>query len=232
MNKKEWRKNRKANGLCYNCSNQSIPGRTLCEKCNFKNTEACRERTNNRKSQELCPRCGDHPSNDNIYCDRCLKLDSINRQTRLSCNMCSYCKKNEVVFDKTYCQDCANRRKAERQEKKINGICCETGCNEFAVHNKTKCVQCIAKIKLKYAKLRETVLNHYGMRCNCKCGCNVTNTKHLTIDHIKNDGAAHRRITGTGASFYRWVINNQFPDFLQILCWNCNCAKQYFGGCS
>lgn len=36
----------------------------------------------------------------------------------------------------------------------------------------------------------------------------------------------------SGWNFYRWLKNNGFPkkDF-QLLCFNCNCAKGFFGMC-
>lgn len=31
--------------------------------------------------------------------------------------------------------------------------------------------------------------------------------------------------------FYRWIKKNGFPDSVQVLCWNCNCAKGIYGYC-
>jgi hypothetical protein len=78
-----------------------------------------------------------------------------------------------------------------------------------------------------------TVLNHYGLKCFCSCGCSVTNPRHLTLDHINNDGAAQRRSGryNGGLANYRKIIKQGFPKDLQILCWNCNCSKEYYGGC-
>lgn len=72
------------------------------------------------------------------------------------------------------------------------------------------------------------VINHYGGRCTC---CGETQFEFLTIDHTGNDGAEHRRtVTGT-RNIVHWLIRNQFPNGFQILCWNCNTAKQFHGGC-
>lgn len=231
MNKKEWLKSRTQKGLCYNCSNQSIPNKTLCESCNSKNNENSRNRTRQRKTKSLCTRCGQQTTHDKTFCDKCLSEDKLNRLERLSRNICSYCKTNEVVPDKTYCKSCAYKRKIEREEKKVNGLCCGSGCNNLTFCKTSRCIECISKLKQRHAELRKTIISHYGLKCNCQCGCNVTNIKHLTIDHINNDGAEHRRTIGTGGRYYKWIIKNNFPNYLQILCWNCNCAKQYFGGC-
>ncbi len=82
-------------------------------------------------------------------------------------------------------------------------------------------------------KSRLMVLAHYGPVCTC---CGETEMAFLTIDHIDGDGSAHRiRLFGSrtaaGKMFYDWIIREGFPTNLQILCWNCNCAKGYYGAC-
>jgi hypothetical protein len=74
---------------------------------------------------------------------------------------------------------------------------------------------------------REKVISHYGKKCKC---CGETEMKFLTIDHINNDGAEHKRSIG-GVDLYNWIIKNNFPDTFQVLCWNCNCAKGKYGVC-
>lgn len=85
---------------------------------------------------------------------------------------------------------------------------------------------------LAYArKVREEVLAAYGGRCAC---CGETTSEFLTIDHVNNDGAAHRReIGGYGLSIYRWLRREGFPQDgrFQILCHNCNQAKGLYGTC-
>lgn len=77
------------------------------------------------------------------------------------------------------------------------------------------------------------VIEGYGGKCNC-LGCNIDAIEFLTIDHINNDGAKDRRQNGnkSGGKLYRWLIKNNFPkDNYQLLCYNCNCAKGFFGYC-
>lgn len=78
--------------------------------------------------------------------------------------------------------------------------------------------------------IRAKVFAHYGNKCQC---CGEHRPEFLTIDHINNDGASHRRKikSSGGTGFYCWVVKNGFPDFLQVLCWNCNCAKGFHGRC-
>lgn len=78
-------------------------------------------------------------------------------------------------------------------------------------------------------KLRMDVLYYYGgnpPKCAC---CGENEYKFLTIDHINNDGAEHRRNIGltrhSGTAFYRWLRKNNFPKGFQVLCYNCNCGR-------
>ena len=82
---------------------------------------------------------------------------------------------------------------------------------------------------------RLIVLQFYGgnpPKCAC---CGEIIYEFLTIDHMNNDGAKHRREIGTdgnrGGRIYNWLIRNKFPKGFQVLCWNCNCAKGLYGEC-
>ncbi len=79
---------------------------------------------------------------------------------------------------------------------------------------------------------RLMALTHYSDGIPyCKC-CGERELVFLVLDHINNDGSQHRKtlITG-GRSLYRWAIANDFPNNLQVLCHNCNWAKQVLGSC-
>lgn len=78
-----------------------------------------------------------------------------------------------------------------------------------------------------YIKLRKRVFEHYGAKCTC---CGESTFEFLSIDHTNNDGAKHRKVIGN--SIYRWLIKHNFPkEGFQILCFNCNMAKEFFGIC-
>jgi hypothetical protein len=85
--------------------------------------------------------------------------------------------------------------------------------------------------RARYERIKDTVFAHYGgYRCSC---CGETEPTMLTIDHKLEDGAAfRRRLRGLRWSynFYEWIINNGFPEDLQVLCYNCNLSKHRNGG--
>jgi hypothetical protein len=72
------------------------------------------------------------------------------------------------------------------------------------------------------------VFQHYGMKCSC---CGEDKFSMLTIDHINNDGAEHRKKIGGSSKTYLWLINNNFPKDFQTLCFNCNISKEINGVC-
>ncbi|KKM05964.1 hypothetical protein LCGC14_1748790 [marine sediment metagenome] len=82
-------------------------------------------------------------------------------------------------------------------------------------------------------KLKIETINHYGGKCKC-CGEDLI--EFMTIDHINNNGAEHRlKVLGSkryaGWKFYLWLRQNNYPKGFQVLCFNCNCAKQFSGIC-
>lgn len=81
-----------------------------------------------------------------------------------------------------------------------------------------------------WVALRDEVIMAYGgYRCAC---CGEAERAFLTIDHIFNDGAKHRRSmgysgNGEGASSatLSWLKKHGFPAGFQVLCSNCNFGK-------
>lgn len=82
----------------------------------------------------------------------------------------------------------------------------------------------------------EVIMAYGGYRCNC---CGESTPQFLTIDHVNNDGADHRRLlagdcggNGKGASgkTWKWLKEKGYPDGFQVLCMNCNFGKQINGG--
>ena len=77
---------------------------------------------------------------------------------------------------------------------------------------------------------RKIVIDHYSNGKNsCAC-CNEKIYEFLTIDHLNGGGTKHRK-TIARYNICIWLIQNNFPEGFQILCYNCNAAKQFNHGC-
>lgn len=76
-------------------------------------------------------------------------------------------------------------------------------------------------------QLRLNVFAVYGGQCAC---CGERDPHFLCIDHIYNDGAEHR--AQKIGSIYAWLTAHGYPrDRFQLLCFNCNSAKEFSGAC-
>jgi hypothetical protein len=93
-----------------------------------------------------------------------------------------------------------------------------------------------AYMKKYNLKLKRQVMDAYGGHCAC---CGETELVFLTIDHVNDDGAEHRREIAAergskwlqaGAPTYRWLRDNDFPSGFQVLCANCNSGRYWNGG--
>jgi hypothetical protein len=92
------------------------------------------------------------------------------------------------------------------------------------------------KARQNRVALKTAVLTHYGKDGKLQCcwpGCEVTDIDMLTLDHLLDNGAEHRKAlstTGqrnTGSSqIYNEAIANDFPPLFQTLCWNHQWKKQ------
>ena len=71
--------------------------------------------------------------------------------------------------------------------------------------------------------LKLECLSHYGDICFC----GEDNLTLLTLDHVNDDGAEHRR--NINQNFYTYLRQNNFPNDppLQVLCIKCQYRKMY-----
>lgn len=94
-----------------------------------------------------------------------------------------------------------------------------------------RCSNCAAKAYRK--RLRIRFLEAFDFKCTC---CGVDNPLFLTLDHVQGGQRALRRLQKQGLepSFYEYAraVNEGIPrDKYDCLCFNCNCAKGFFGEC-
>jgi hypothetical protein len=162
--------------------------------------------------------------------------------------LCTQCNRVPTRTGKILCENCARqavlKRKERFLEKHARGFCAScplpTSERKDGKHYRF-CDKCRTARNAHMRELREPrriymsklrkqwwnlIFTHYGDICVC---CGESDKTFLTLDHINNDGAAHRKaITGQPL---QWVIKHDYPKTLQILCYNCNCAKQRVGIC-
>jgi hypothetical protein len=99
------------------------------------------------------------------------------------------------------------------------------------VRYRSWCKDCEGIRKVAYRLAwKQRVMTYYGGMCVC---CFATEIEFLTIDHIGGGGQRHRRTIHRkgGEEFYRWLSQHGFPKGYQVLCFNCNTAKGFYGYC-
>jgi hypothetical protein len=86
-----------------------------------------------------------------------------------------------------------------------------------------------ATMRLHNDVVKYEVMYHYSNGKLCCMNCGIDIYPLLTIDHINNDGANHRREITKGkclsSSTYRWLRSHNYPQGFQVLCQNCNYFK-------
>lgn len=86
------------------------------------------------------------------------------------------------------------------------------------------------KAMRKYArkwreKNREAIFSIYGGKCN---SCGESDPIVLDVDHVQDDGAAHRAEKGFGQLLMKDILNAGYcPERFQLLCKNCNWRKEH-----
>lgn len=112
--------------------------------------------------------------------------------------------------------------------RKATGLCgC---CGKLPRRKDRSCCEPCAYGQRKYlVQLRKDAVAAYGGRCQCPGGCDVDTEAFLSIDHVNDDGAEHRKEIGT--SIYRWLKKNNYPkDGFRLLCYNCNIGRANSAG--
>ena len=150
------------------------------------------------------------------------------RQARTDSGQCWDCQK-PATGGTNRCEECAERVRqqsaARRSARRVQGKCII--CGKDMRTSRSCCADCTARQSNRNHRFRDAVLDHYGRECVC---CGESEVLFLCLDHVENDGAAHRREHGTGSKFMEWVVRNNYPSGLQTLCWNCNAGKHLNGG--
>lgn len=184
-----------------------------------------------RRATGMCMRCGNSPAKPNrVNCDPCSKLANAGRAKKKMAGVCAYCSdQNPTIPGLSLCKSCSERSSKKSKEiatkRKQLGLCVTCG-REPSCEGQVNCENCAADGREYHRQNKKICFDHYGRMCAC-CGIEF-DERFLTLDHVNNDGAAHRKEIGN-STLYRWAIKNKFPDLLQTNCWNCNMGKSVNG---
>ena len=85
-----------------------------------------------------------------------------------------------------------------------------------------------ARLKRYRVKLKQEMVEAYGGKCTC---CGEDRIEFLTVEHLNNDGKAHRSSLKTSTAIYRDIKKRGYPSDYTVLCFNCNIAKSLYGSC-
>lgn len=155
-------------------------------------------------------------------------LSTSAREERKAKGLCITCGVQVARPDRATCVECGarNARKSSRwkNERLARGGCAR--CGSTPLESQTLCGACVGRNRESGRErvliLKQRVYDHYGSACAC---CGEANPAFLTIDHVNNDGAKHRREIGMGSKIYGWLIKHDFPPGFQLLCANCQLGK-------
>jgi hypothetical protein len=89
---------------------------------------------------------------------------------------------------------------------------------------------CACGGRYEVARLKVEMFEALGFSCAC---CGENNPLFLSLDHkIEGDGPEQRKRYDTPQQLIRAARREGWPkDKYQVLCYNCNCAKGFFGVC-
>jgi len=188
------------------------------------------------------------------YCPACNEKENARSREKtrraIEEGRCVACGK-EPEDGKKKCTECLIKfvggRSAWQAKAKAEDRCTTCGNPNDRLPRLT-CSRCANRQKAKRVRLKLAAFAAYG-GAKCAC-CGETIPDFLTIDHINNDGADHRRkvareagkyrrngtgwiapSNGQGVGIYAWLKRHKYPPGFQVLCMNCNFAKGRYGEC-
>lgn len=227
---------RKGAGLCVRCGLVAPrPNRANCEDCGRRAVLAIRAQQRKKNAEGKCARCGKDGRPNRTICNRCSATQEERRtvaaRERKQAGLCIRCGKRPHRPDRFECNACATKvntkTRMERKRRIAEGVCPD--CRHRPPRQGLLlCAQCALRGREKQEKVKRAVFEKYGNKCEC---CGLSNIWFLTIDHVHNDGAEERRRIGGSTAVLRKLYREPRSDRYQLLCFNCNGAKEFFGIC-
>ena len=172
--------------------------------------------------------CGCLKTND-LYPDLCALRGPARRIEAMKRGICYICMKNKAMEGRARCATCVAKYHQIRKDRVAKALgqgihLCKKCTKIKALPGYSHCAKCMARRSGQKARsmvrAREAVFEAYGNRCAC---CGETEKAFLTIDHMNNDGSAHRK--AIGKKICLWLRRKGFPAGFRLLCYNCNLGR-------
>jgi hypothetical protein len=118
---------------------------------------------------------------------------------------------------------------ANAKVKRVNRTAVELAEDARTRHeyNQTHKAQSRRRVTEWHQRQKLIVIDHYteGKRTCTRRG--FSDLRALSVEHIKGGGNKHRKAIQGKIDLYRWVITNNFPKDLTILCMNCQFIRKH-----
>jgi hypothetical protein len=171
------------------------------------------------------------PKSDAKKCSDCKEVKPLSgfhknrRHADGLCNLCKVCNGSRAKAWNAKNPDRMRDRQRSYAAKNSDKI--KASAAKWAEQNRERRRAIVRKHCAKVRpKLRAAAFAAYGGPV-CVC-CAEREVALLTIDHVNNDGAAHRKLIGS--TLDRWLKKNGYPPGFQVLCRNCNWGKHVNNG--
>ena len=140
------------------------------------------------------------------------------------------------------CQKCKSVLKEElfnRNKNKPDGLatecksCRKLYMSQYYANNREKLkLKNSKRNKARHNEAKIKVIEHYtGGDIKCMCsGCEVTEIEFLSVEHINGGGQEDRNKSGA-RTFYERLVKDNYPEDIEILCFNCNLSRGFHGYC-
>jgi len=229
----ERRERLKALGSCPRCRKPTGDGKhVLCASCQEYGKFYYRQKHGLSERDKILQ--GAPPGTR--YCTTCedyLPLEEFHASDNRGVTRCARCKAKKVaeyhqrLKEDRRCYHC--RVPLEEDDESLCDLCRARARKRYHENGDER----RAGNRERKRRLKALVFDAYGgPKCVC---CGEETLDFLSIDHINDDGADHRRKLkerhGYTMDMYRWLKNHNFPEGFQVLCFNCNFAKGHFGIC-
>lgn len=154
---------------------------------------------------------------------------------RKPAGQCSKCR-NAARPARTLCADCNAKNKmrsARRYRRLVDAGLCGLCKAPRSANRNSVCTACVEQHSTYITQVKLDAFAAYGGAI-CKC-CGETELAFLSLDHVNDDGGAHRRslnLPNGGYSFYLRMRRANYPNDppLQVLCMNCQFGRKHCGG--